>query len=143
MIFKIRSQFGGYPVEKKNAVKEIIKRSKEGPRVYGMVSDQLPRKREEKYWTQFFDQETAFFTGSDFLAKITKGAAVFLTMKRLKRGHYQIDTYELAEPPYDQENMFEIIESYARKLEQSIREQPSDWLWSHKRWKYTREQVES
>ena len=35
---------------------------------------------------------------------------------------------------------FEITEMYFRALEKSIQRQPAFWLWTHNRWKRTREQ---
>jgi KDO2-lipid IV(A) lauroyltransferase len=32
----------------------------------------------------------------------------------------------------------EITESYIRMLETAIRNQPDNWLWSHRRWKFNR-----
>ena len=34
----------------------------------------------------------------------------------------------------------EITEMFARYLEQTIRREPAYWLWSHKRWKASREE---
>jgi KDO2-lipid IV(A) lauroyltransferase len=36
---------------------------------------------------------------------------------------------------------YELTQLYMTKLEQMIRRQPHLWLWSHKRWKHTRESV--
>lgn len=37
------------------------------------------------------------------------------------------------------EPLFEITRAYFRMLEDNIREAPQYWLWSHRRWKVTRE----
>ena len=36
----------------------------------------------------------------------------------------------------------EITEMFAHRLEQTIRKEPAYWLWSHKRWKMTREEAD-
>jgi Kdo2-lipid IVA lauroyltransferase/acyltransferase len=42
------------------------------------------------------------------------------------------------EPPYAKEG-HEIMTRFAQQLECTIRENPADYLWSHKRWKYNQE----
>lgn len=34
---------------------------------------------------------------------------------------------------------YELTDLYARRLEEQIRQQPGYWLWTHKRWKRTKE----
>jgi len=60
---------------------------------------------------------------------------MFVAMKRVKRGHYETEILEIDKPPFRTENHF-ITKKYIRLVEQSIRENPSDWLWSHRRWKH-------
>jgi len=33
----------------------------------------------------------------------------------------------------------EISEAYIKQLEEAIKKQPEIWLWSHRRWKHTRD----
>ncbi len=63
---------------------------------------------------------------------------VFASMKRVRRGFYEVYLEVIAEPPYEKFSS-DIVERYARKLEAMIEEQPSAWLWSHRRWKFSRE----
>lgn len=35
---------------------------------------------------------------------------------------------------------YDLTDWYARLLEESIRRRPAYWLWTHKRWKRTKEQ---
>ena len=44
----------------------------------------------------------------------------------------------LAEPPYDDLDDALVVERYARCLERTIIESPSDWLWLQKKWKYAK-----
>jgi KDO2-lipid IV(A) lauroyltransferase len=141
LMLENRSRFGGNPIAKDDAVREIIKRNKSGVHAFALVADQIPALSAEKYWTTFMGIESAFYVGSDALARLTKGAVTFIGMKRVKRGYYEIDAELLGEPPYGK-NKNAMIELYANTLEKYIRENPGDWLWSHKRWKYTREECE-
>ncbi len=139
LMFENRKRFGGTPIPKDNAVREIIRRNKTGVHAFALVADQMPAFPEEKYWTDFLGQETAFFVGSDTLSRLTKGGVAFIGMRRIKRGYYEIDAKLLGEPPFEKEKNY-LIEAYATELSEYIRRNPADWLWSHKRWKYSQKE---
>jgi len=136
-----RSRFGGRPIPIKSFAYELLRRAGD-VRGYGLVADQTPLKSMEKHWTRFLHQDTAFFVGVETIAKFLEAPVVYVAMRRLKRGHYAVRMYVLAEPPYDVTEEAEadagawIVEAYARKLEEEIRASPSDWLWVHNKWKY-------
>ncbi len=103
--------------------------------------DQTPTHSKSRYWTRFLNQETAFFTGIEKIAKMYNLAIVFVDIHHTKRGHYQIVADLISDDPQNTKR-FEIIESYAQKLETAIIQHPADWLWSHRRWKIKREEEE-
>ena len=64
---RIRSRFGGYNVPKHSTAREIIKLKREGKKmVVGLITDQWPSGN-EKYWTTFLGQETAFLNGAELI----------------------------------------------------------------------------
>jgi KDO2-lipid IV(A) lauroyltransferase len=130
----LRSKFGARPLAMKDVYRSVV-RNKNEVRVLAMVADQTPAHSEIQYFTDFMNQNTAFFVGADKIARHTSYPVLFLDMKRVKRGYYEAEFYLLNETPFDQ-HKFGVIESYARTLENSIHEKPSDWLWSHRRWKH-------
>lgn len=133
-MLETRSRFGGNPIPVKDFLVEVLKR-REGARVIALVADQTPLRSEEKHWTRFLNQDTAFFVGADKIARITHSPVFFVGMKRVRRGYYEARLQLLAEPPYDREGT-EIIERYARAAEAHIAEHPADWLWMYRKWKY-------
>lgn len=134
LLLASRSRFGGDPIRAKHTLMEIIKR-KNQVRGYAIAPDQSPRGSDEKYWTRFLNQDTAFFLGVEKIARLTKCPVVFIGSKRIKRGYYEAEFKALAEPPY-QNPSNEITEHYAREVERQILKDPPDWLWSHRRWKH-------
>jgi len=134
LMLEMRSRFGGKPINKRNALIEIMKRSKV-LKALAIVADQVPGKNTEKYWTSFLNQDTAFFTGAEQLARWLKYPVIFLHVERRKRGHYEVTFRKLAEPPYDASNM-NVLPGYVKEAENMIKARPHEWLWSHKRWKY-------
>ena len=68
-------------------------------------------------------------------------AVVYFDVQKVKRGYYQLFPILISENPKE-EPEFEITRKYFATLEKSIKERPEFYLWSHKRWKYTRKFVE-
>ncbi|MFD1142916.1 lysophospholipid acyltransferase family protein [Larkinella insperata] len=137
----IRSRFGAKPVPMKSLLREMASRRHE-PRLIALVADQIPDQPEYGYWTSFLHQETPFYPGTERLARTFKIPVFYIEMERVRRGHYSMTFYPIAEPPYDQLPNGELLNRYRDLLEKTIRKAPSDWLWSHKRWKHKRSQYE-
>ena len=55
-------------------------------------------------------------------------------MRWVKRGHYAMEYHKLTDDASQLKDS-ELTQKYASHLEESIRKQPEDWMWSHKRWK--------
>jgi len=133
----VRCRFGGKLIPRKEFVYELLSHAGE-PRAYALIADQTPRKKDPKHWTRFLRQDTAFFVGADKIARFLESPVYFVSMRRLRRGHYVVRLDMLAEPPYDDVDDALIVERYARCLEQAIIESPADWLWLQKKWKYAK-----
>ena len=83
------------------------------------------------------NQDTPVFWGTEKIAQKINYPVVYVTIKRLKRGFYEVDSEILvADPKITKEG--EISELHTRKLEKDILTQPEIWLWSHRRWKHKR-----
>jgi KDO2-lipid IV(A) lauroyltransferase len=130
-----RARFGGNPIPYKDFIVELMKRRSE-VRAYAMVADQTPIRKDEKHWTHFLHQDTAFYVGAEKIARILKAPVLFVEMHRVRRGHYSVRLSEIAGPPYHRGVETLIVERYARALEAEVRQSPPDWLWVHRKWKY-------
>lgn len=130
---QLRSRFGAVPIEKKNVFRELVK-SKDRVKAIGSVSDQTPAVGDHRYWTMFLNQETAFFHGTEKIAKKLNYAICMIHMRRLKRGYYEMEFIPVDAPPLNPEEHY-YTARFASWLEKTIRDNPADWLWTHKRWK--------
>lgn len=129
-----RTRFGAYAIKRDEVAREIIKR-KNVLRGIAIVADQYPGYgRDKKYVTNFLNQETAFFYGTNQLAQLTQYPAIYYKIKKIRRGYYEASPFIVSTPPYEKTSDI-AIESYVRIVEDMIREHPSGWLWSHNRWK--------
>lgn len=131
---EIRCKFGAELIEKDIAMMQLMRR-RDKARVIGILADQLPSQSTNKFWTTFLGQDTAFYMGPEQLPKYTKYPVFFSHIWRTRRGHYNVELVPIAKPPYAHGSI-DILPRYIEEAEILIKKYPSDWLWSHKRWKY-------
>lgn len=137
----LRSRLGATPVKMKEVLRHLVQHRSE-PRMLALLSDQTPPGGEIQYWTSFLNQDTAFYVGADKLADAFKYPVVFIGVTRKGRGRYQFEFELLREPgTITKETEYPITEAYARTLEKWIQQYPADYLWSHRRWKHKRPQI--
>lgn len=141
IMLALRTKHGGTAVPKDAAIREIIKRRRQ-PRLVGIIGDQLPAMGTEKLWFDFLNRETAFYVGAERIATMTQYAVFYVNTKRTSLGRYEVTFQPIAQPPYEKGESH-VIKTYVKLLEGTIHRNPSDYLWSHKRWKYSREKAEA
>lgn len=130
----IRGRFGANLIEKKDLFKSLVTR-KNIVRIIAMVGDQAPSHDANVFWTKFLNQDTNFFTGAERIATKLDMPILYVAMRRVKRGYYAINFEVLSTTPKKTAN-HEITAKFVKAMEMTIQKHPSDWLWSHKRWKY-------
>ena len=133
-----RARFGGNLIPRSEFVYDLLSRTQQ-IRTYALIADQTPKhKSDPKHWTQFLNQDTAFFIGAGKIAKFLDAKVLYVKMRRVRRGYYSVRLEEIATPPYEEDEDVQIVECYARNLERDVRESPADWLWLQKKWKIRR-----
>lgn len=138
----IRSRFSITPfIEKDDTLRKTIER-KDVVRALAMASDQSPTYWKSAYWTTFLNQDSGFFTGTERIARKFDYPVIFMDMRKVKRGFYEIEFIEIAKPDYKDLPTGEITEKFVRILEKTIQKHPSDYLWSHRRWKHKRTEMD-
>lgn len=136
LMIQIRSKFGVVLHEKKEAVKDIVKMNGQSY-LMSMVADQRPYSGENRYWSVFLNQDAAFYSGTEFLARRMGIKVIYASMQRLKRGYYTVHFEELESDPKNTEPN-EITEKFIKRAEEDILKDPASYLWSHDRWKHKR-----
>lgn len=99
-----------------------------------VLTDQSPPRHEMNYFVTFFGQKTAFYDGTEKVARALNYAVIYLDVTRVRRGHYEVEIKTITKNAAETEQEY-ITSEYVRLLENTIRRQPDNWLWSHKRWK--------
>lgn len=103
--------------------------------VYVFITDQHPYRMATKHNVgRFMNQETVTMTGGAALANKLKMGVGYVNMKQTGRGKYSMEFKRLC---YDAsaETPERIMEMYYAELEKDLREQPWNYLWTHRRWK--------
>ena len=134
----LRTKFGSRVISKYETGREVVRLQRNKVRsVVIFLADQTPSRQNLHYWTSFLNQDTAILTGAERLARKLDTPVVFLDVQMLRRGYYTVELQLLSENPKETPENW-ITEEYARRMERSILRNPAGWLWTHKRWKYTR-----
>lgn len=134
-IVESRSQFGTAIVGKADFKRYIAEENE--PSVYFFGSDQSPHKATSAYWTKFFGVDTAVQYGAEKYAKKYNIPVYHFKISRLNRGYYQVECNLLEDNPTESPHG-SILDRYCAELEDHIRNNASDWLWSHRRWKHSK-----
>ncbi|MBM6500345.1 lysophospholipid acyltransferase family protein [Flavobacterium macrobrachii] len=136
LVKKIRSRFKAYLITTKETVPTIESNNEKGVKgLYGFASDQSPQVKQKTYWSKFMGIEVPVYTGAEMLAKKFDMNIMFMKIKKVKRGFYEME-FELLTDDAKSVPDFEITETFLRKVEQQILEAPEFYLWTHKRWKH-------
>ena len=114
-------------------------RQKKQPIVIGYIADQAPFWNNIHHWVDFLNHDTPVLTGSERIIKKTGQAVFYGDVSRVRRGYYQCDFKLITTEPAKYMD-WEITDKYFQLLDETIRRQPELYLWSHKRWKRTREE---
>ena len=129
-----REKFGGKAVSIEESVRYIIKREKES-KIIGIIGDQNPVVNESTEWIDFFDKPIPVFMGAEQIAKKLSYPVIFCNMQKNDKYSYSI-TFEIIALNPSKTLKGEITKSYFDLLERQIKEEPTKWLWSHRRWRH-------
>lgn len=141
---RIRShEKNAVPVPKKDILRYLITYRRQNIRnIFGYISDQSPKWENIHLWMPFLNHPlTPVFTGGERIMKKMNNAVFYVEMSRPERGYYTC-TYRLItrEPAALPDN--EITRRFMQMLEETIRREPAYYLWSHDRWRRTKEEFD-
>lgn len=139
VFLQLRTRFGAECIKMKETLPTVMKWRREGkPFIIGYIADQVPLYDGMHYFADFLHQDTPAFTGHERISRMLHAAVFYCDIFRPKRGEYVCRyvriTGDAATLP-----QFELTKKYYQMLEATIRRTPHLWLWSHNRWKRTRQ----
>lgn len=130
-------------IPKQDILRYVLSRKKEGIRnICGYISDQGPKWKNIHLWLPFLNHEhTPVFTGGERIMRKMNNAVFYVEMSRPKRGYYTA-TYKLITRTPNALEPDGITRRFFQMLEQTISREPAYYLWSHNRWKRTKEEFD-
>ncbi len=138
LLYRLRTRFDANNIPMKDILPTLITWKKENvPSVTGYIADQAPGLNIHLF-VDFLNHETGAYTGPERISKFLGAKAVYGHMCRPKRGYYTLRFIPISEN-VKKENIFVTTRKYFTLLQDNIRETPQYWLWSHNRWKRSRE----
>lgn len=142
LFHRLRNKFGLGLIQMKTAYREMLAATRKHILTITLfMTDQRPIWSSSRYWTTFLHQETPVLLGSESIAKKLNQAVVYMDVQRIRRGYYDVEFKLLYENPLQTEE-YELTEAHTRMLEGIIIKKPEYWLWSHRRWKHNRKNIE-
>lgn len=137
LIYHFRARFG-IAVTPMGSVMRFLLDNKRNVIAGCLIADQNP-PRKDAIWSNFLGRETPFFSGFQKLSKRFDHAVLYVKVTKVERGKYSVRLDPIAEDPKSITEQ-EMTNIFAQKLGDQITEQIPTWLWSHRRWKYTRDE---
>ena len=142
LFYRLRGRMGAVSIPMAETLRYIVRYRNEGkPVMIGFIADQTPFWNNIHYWTDFLNHDTPVLTGTERITRKADFVAFYLDLRRERRGYYVGEFKLLSDAPKELPE-YELTERYWRALEATIRRQPHLWLWTHNRWKRTREEWE-
>ena len=136
MVRDIRAKFGLTLITTRETRSTVAQNTEEGIlSSYGIISDQSPMLSKTKYWGKFMGIEVPMHVGAEEMCKKHDLPAVYLKVKKVKRGFYQGSFIVLSDDPTSVPD-YEITDAFFRETEKSILEEPEYYFWTHRRWKH-------
>lgn len=140
LFLRVRQRWGAECIALVDILRKTVEYKRHNqPTVLGYLGDQVPHWNNIHHWCWFLNHDTPVMTGTERIAIKNKQAIFFLEVSKVKRGYYEAEFKLITRTP-EQLKEFEATDIYHQMLETSIRRQPELWLWSHNRWKRTREE---
>ena len=134
IIYKMRVRFGSILI---GATKLRDEKQKLSGKQYALalIADQSPGNIHSAFWMNFFNRPVPFLPGAAIRAVRNNTAVIFVNSIRVKRGYYHFELSLLTENAAIS-TAEEGTKQYRDFVEKVIRQQPANYLWTHRRWKH-------
>lgn len=139
LMLKVRSHFNSVNIPQNVALRTLFRLSKEGSYIVGILDDHSPNHDRSHHYMEFLNHPgTLINVGAEEIGRRVGARYLYLDVEKTGRGRYTLTFKPIVTDSRDAEAGYPVSRQYMRMLEATIRRQPPYWLWSHKRWRYTR-----
>ena len=134
IFYKVRSRYGTILISTRDFIKKMHNVFTE-QYILALAADQNPGNASNAYWLNFFGKPAPFVKGPGKGAVKNNTAVVYVGFEKVKRGHYAFHIVPIAANGSDH-TPEELTILYKEALEKAIRKNPSNYLWTHRRWRH-------
>lgn len=133
----------GVPTPKRDILRQLLEWKQKGIfSLSGYIADQAPRWQNIHMWVPFLNHPySPVFTGAERIARKMNDVIYYTRMRRPRRGYYEMEYVLITDNPKSVPEG-DITRHFFSLLEASIREHPEFYLWTHNRWKRTKEEFD-
>lgn len=136
MMKKVRIKYGCRLISRYQFVKFFSQQEKNHKNaIYLFVNDQSPRMKKKNYYKEFLGQKVPVHTGAERIAKLYDIPVFFMAVNRIRRGQYKAKLILITDSPGEYKTN-QITDIYTQMLEEQILNDPSQYFWTHNRFKY-------
>ena len=132
-MINLRKKNGADVIEMNDIIKHIYDNKE--CKIIGLIADQNPVVNDTTKWTNFFDKSVPVIDGPEKIARKMNFPVLFCNMNKINEGYYTINFEVIDENPKTS-NIGDITNKFFKRLEEKIKEEPNNYLWSHNRWKH-------
>lgn len=133
LMLYIRKRTGALLIPANDLREGFLKLNRE-KHILAFIADQSPGDVHHASWHLFMNRPAPFLKGPEKVARRQQAAVVFVGLRKLKRGHYEIHVAPVCSNARELPNGA-LITQYVSFLEKELRQQPANWMWTHRRWK--------
>lgn len=142
LVLKMRNRMGPVCISKNDTLRWLLEARQQGQvTMVGYINDQVPKWQNIHHWLPFLNHDTPVFTGIERITRSMNQAVVYLDVRCPRRGYYECEFQLITREPKTM-GEFELTDIYFQRMQQTINRAPQYWLWSHNRWKRTREEFD-
>lgn len=132
MVRRVRSRFGMQLIPAGKAMRRLMK-TKDEVALNLFIADQFPGQ-DKGCSVEFLNQPTSLFDGAEKLAKALDAVVFYVELEAGAENGWNVQ-FSLITENAKQTRQGEITRSFSERLQQTIKNAPAYWLWSHRRWK--------
>ncbi len=137
LMLHIRTRLGNQMITMEQTYRESIKRLKK-PCYIAFLGDQAPNPQPKLYFSKLLGQPAAVQLGIATICLKLNVPLYYFDVRRKRRGFYEVELRKVPHEdllPFSKENVQKLTDRHVAMLEEIIRAEPANWLWSHRRWK--------
>ncbi len=134
IFYKARSRYGTLMVSKEDFRRRRVELLADRY-MLALAADQNPADPATGYWMNFFGNPAPFIPGPTKAAVKSDSAVIYFAFRKLKRGVYQFTAHPITLHAADHRPE-DLTMIYKNLLEDAIRLDPANYLWSHRRWRH-------